>query len=163
CPASCGSTRAAGRAPSRRWPGGRGAPQATRPPPPSLPPWGAGCVSTPPVARAMAPAPARGPPGAAFGWAPAPADRRAAPRGAGAVLAGDLARISFPEIVTLVVQSRASGVLRVATASGTRRVWFSEGEVRGAASERVGERISEILVRVGSVKRDDMESLCAEA
>jgi hypothetical protein len=80
-----------------------------------------------------------------------------------AVLAGDLARISFPEIVTLVVQSRASGVLRVATASGTRRVWFAEGEVRGAASERVGERISEILVRMGSVKRDDMEALCDEA
>lgn len=80
-----------------------------------------------------------------------------------AVLAGDLARISFPEIVSLVVQSRASGVLRVATDSATRRVLFAEGEVRGAASERVGERLSEILVRMGSVKRDDMEALCEEA
>jgi len=80
-----------------------------------------------------------------------------------AVLAGDLARICFPEIVNLIVQSRASGVLRVGTASGTRRVLFSEGEVRGAASERVGERLSEILVRMGSVKRDDMEALCDEA
>jgi hypothetical protein len=80
-----------------------------------------------------------------------------------AVLAGDLARISFPEIVTLVVQSRSSGVLRVVTDSGARRVLFAEGEVRGAVSERVGERLSEILVRMGSVKRDDMEALSDEA
>jgi hypothetical protein len=80
-----------------------------------------------------------------------------------AVLAGDLARIAFPEIVTLIVQARAGGVLRVATASGTRRVLFAEGEVRGAASERVGERLSEILVRMGSVKREQMEALCEEA
>ena len=54
-------------------------------------------------------------------------------------------------------------MLRVATDSGTRRVLFAEGEVRGAVSERVGERLSEILVRMGSVKRDEMEALCEEA
>jgi uncharacterized protein DUF4388 len=79
------------------------------------------------------------------------------------VLAGDLARIAFPEIVTLIVQARASGVLRVATDSGTRRVLFAEGEVRGAESERVGERLSEILVRMGTVKREQMEALAEEA
>lgn len=79
------------------------------------------------------------------------------------VLAGDLARISFPEVVTLIVQARASGVLRVVTASATRRVLFAEGEVRGATSERVGERLSEILVRMGCVKREDMEALSEEA
>jgi hypothetical protein len=79
------------------------------------------------------------------------------------VLAGDLARVSFPEIVNLIVQARASGVLRVATDSGARRVMFSEGEVRGAASDRVGERLAEILVRMGCVKREEIDALCEEA
>jgi len=79
------------------------------------------------------------------------------------VLAGDLGGVNFPEIVTLIVQARASGVLRVVTDSATRRVLFAEGEVRGATSERVGERLSEILVRMGCVKREDMEALSEEA
>lgn len=79
------------------------------------------------------------------------------------VLAGDLGRVCFPEIVTLIVHARASGVLRVATDSATRRVLFAEGEVRGATSERVGERLSEILVRMGCVKREEMEALSEEA
>jgi hypothetical protein len=62
----------------------------------------------------------------------------------------------------LIVHTRASGVLRVISASATRLVLFSEGEVRGAGSERVGERLSEIIVRMGLVKRESMDAISAE-
>jgi hypothetical protein len=75
------------------------------------------------------------------------------------VLAGDLARIAFPELVSLIVQGRISGVLRMYGSSATRTVVFSAGEVRGAYSDRVTERLGEIAVRMGMLKREDMEEL----
>jgi hypothetical protein len=76
-----------------------------------------------------------------------------------ALLAGDLERVAFPEIVNLVVQSRISGVLRVIGTSVTRRVIFEDGEVRGASSQRPGERLSEVIVRMGLVKPAQMEAV----
>jgi hypothetical protein len=75
------------------------------------------------------------------------------------VLAGDLARLAFPELVSLIVHGRQSGVLRVYGSSATRTVVFSQGEVRGAYSDRVSERLGEIAVRMGMMKREDMEGL----
>ncbi len=75
------------------------------------------------------------------------------------VLAGDLSRLAFPELVSLIVQGRISGVLRVFGSSATRTVVFSAGEVRGAYSDRVSERLGEIAVRMGMIKREDMEGL----
>ena len=75
------------------------------------------------------------------------------------MLAGDLARISFPELVNLIAQGRISGVLRVYSPSATRCVVFQAGEVRGASSQRVGERLSEILMRLGLLKREAAEAL----
>jgi hypothetical protein len=76
-----------------------------------------------------------------------------------ALLAGDLARVAFPEIVSQIVHSRISGVLQVVGASVTRRVMFEDGEVRGASSERVGERLSEVIVRMGLVEAGPMQEL----
>jgi hypothetical protein len=75
------------------------------------------------------------------------------------VLAGDLARLPFPELVSLIVHGRQSGVLRMHGSSATRTVVFSQGEVRGAYSDRVSERLGEIAVRMGMMKREDMEGL----
>ena len=75
------------------------------------------------------------------------------------VLAGDLARLPFPELVSLIVHGRQSGVLRVYGSSATRTVVFAQGEVRGAYSDRVSERLGEIAVRMGIMKREDMEGL----
>ena len=77
------------------------------------------------------------------------------------VLAGDLAQIAFPELVSLIVHGRISGVLRVYGSTATRTVVFSAGEVRGAYSDRVSERLGEIAVRMGMIKREDMEELAA--
>ncbi len=75
------------------------------------------------------------------------------------LLAGDLARVKFPELVSLIVHVRQSGVLRVYGSSATRTVVFSAGEVRGAYSDRASERLGEIAVRMGMLKREDMEGL----
>jgi len=78
------------------------------------------------------------------------------------VLAGDLSRVSFPSLVQLIAHARISGVLRVHSPSATRSVVFEHGEVRGAASQRVGERLGEILVRLGLLKRESVDDLDRE-
>jgi hypothetical protein len=87
------------------------------------------------------------------------ASDRELPASHAVVLAGDLARIAFPELVSLIVQGRISGVLRVYGTSATRTVVFSAGEVRGAYSDRVTERLGEIAVRMGMLKREDLDEL----
>ncbi|MGH7336938.1 MAG: DUF4388 domain-containing protein, partial [Myxococcota bacterium] len=84
---------------------------------------------------------------------------RELPENHAVIVAGDLARIAFPELVSLIVHGRQSGVLRVYGSSATRTVVFSAGEVRGAYSDRVSERLGEIAVRMGMIKREDMEQL----
>lgn len=75
------------------------------------------------------------------------------------ILAGDLARVSFPDLITLIAHNDTTGVLRVISASATRTVIFSEGEVRGASSDRVGERLGEIAVRMSLIKEADLDGL----
>jgi hypothetical protein len=73
------------------------------------------------------------------------------------ILAGDLARIAFSEIVSLVAHARISGVLRVMGTSVTRTVAFADGEVRGATSARAGERLGDVMVRLGQLTRAQLE------
>ena len=78
------------------------------------------------------------------------------------ILAGDLARIAFPEIVSLVAHARITGVLRVLGASVTRTIAFADGEVRGAASARAGERLGDVMVRLGQLQRAQLDQLLEE-
>jgi len=79
------------------------------------------------------------------------------------VLAGDLSAFDFSDLLSLIVHVRMSGMLRVWTPSGERSLTFEEGELRGVASTRVGERLSEVLVRIGLLKPEQMEALVASA
>jgi hypothetical protein len=88
---------------------------------------------------------------------------REAPESGALIFAGDLTRIAFTEVVSLIAHGRTSGVLRVYGPSAVRSVVFDEGEVRGALSQRIGEGLSEIAVRLGLIKRDEMSRLVAEA
>ncbi len=90
-------------------------------------------------------------------------DYTQAPFASKAMLIGDLAQVAFPDVVSLIAQARLTGVLAVVTSSAMRAVVFDEGEVRGAASERVGERLIEVIVRMGLAKSDDMEAVRGEA
>jgi hypothetical protein len=87
------------------------------------------------------------------------ADDRELPNRHAVVLAGDLSRVAFPEIVSLIVHGRLSGVLRIYGNAVTRTIVFSAGEVRGASSDRASERLGEIAVRMGMVKPEELDEL----
>ncbi len=90
-------------------------------------------------------------------------DESELPEGTAVILAGDLSRIAFSELVSLIAHGRLSGVLRIYGRSAMRMVVFGEGEVHGAASERVNESLGEVAVRMGLLEREDMERLAREA
>jgi hypothetical protein len=75
------------------------------------------------------------------------------------ILAGDLAHISFPELISLIANTRTSGALRVMSPSATRSVIFADGEVRGVTSASVGERLGEVAARMGLLKREELEQV----
>jgi hypothetical protein len=90
-------------------------------------------------------------------------EERFLPEDHAVILVGDLSRIAFPEVVSLVSHARLSGVLRVYGRSATRTVVFGSGEVCGATSERVNERLGEVAVRMGLIKREDMDAVSLDA
>jgi hypothetical protein len=77
------------------------------------------------------------------------------------VLVGDLSLLDLSDILNLIVHARMSGVLGVATESGDRVLTFDDGELRGTSSTRVGERLSEVMVRMSLLKSEVMEELVA--
>jgi hypothetical protein len=81
----------------------------------------------------------------------------------GLVLAGDLSAFDFSDLLSLIVHVRMSGVLRIGTPNGDRSLSFEDGELRGVSSTRVGERLSEVLVRMGLLKPEQMQELVAGA
>jgi len=74
-------------------------------------------------------------------------------------LIGDLSLCDLPDILNLIVHARMSGVLGVVTSSGDRTLIFEDGDLRGTTSTRVGERLSEVMVRMGLLKPEVMEDL----
>ena len=74
-------------------------------------------------------------------------------------LIGDLSVLDFSDLLSLIVHSRMSGVLHVTAPSGERTLTFDEGELRGSSSTRVGERLSEVMVRMGLLKPEAMDEL----
>jgi hypothetical protein len=75
------------------------------------------------------------------------------------VFIGDLSFLDLSDILNLIVNARMSGVLGVVTASGDRTLTFEEGELRGTTSTRVGERLSEVMVRMSLLKPEVMDDL----
>jgi hypothetical protein len=78
------------------------------------------------------------------------------------ILAGDLAHIAFPALISVIAHTRTSGALRVMSASGTRSVIFADGEVRGATSASAGERLGEVAARMGLLKPEELEQVCGD-
>jgi len=77
------------------------------------------------------------------------------------LLCGDLSGTSFADLVSLLVQGRKSGVLRVLARSGDRTLVFARGELRGASSAHPGDRLGEIAVRLGLLQRDALDRILA--
>jgi hypothetical protein len=65
------------------------------------------------------------------------------------VLAGDLAGLPIADLLGFVHNARLSGVLTVAAGGAERAIAFQDGEVRGARSTALGERLGDVAVRLG--------------
>lgn len=79
------------------------------------------------------------------------------------VLAGDCGAFSLADLIAFLGQSRWTGVLRVTAPSGERSLLLKDGDVRSAASDSSGDRIGEVMVRLGYVTRPALEKVLAEA
>jgi hypothetical protein len=79
------------------------------------------------------------------------------------VVAGDCGAFSLADLIAFLGQSRWSGVLRVTAPSGERSLLLKDGDVRSAASDSPGDRIGEVMVRLGYVTRVALEKVLAEA
>jgi hypothetical protein len=79
------------------------------------------------------------------------------------VLAGDCGAFHLADLIAFLGQSRWTGVLRVTAPSGERSLLLKDGDVRSAASDSSGDRIGEVMVRMGYVTRPALEKVLAEA
>lgn len=79
------------------------------------------------------------------------------------VLAGDCGAFALQDLIAFLGQSRWTGVLRVTSTSGERSLLLKDGDVRSAASDSSGDRIGEVMVRLGYVPRAALEKVLAEA
>jgi hypothetical protein len=75
------------------------------------------------------------------------------------ILAGDLSAFPVADFVAFMHQMRLSGLLTVATGGVERSISFKQGEVRGARSESHLEQIGEVVIRLGYVTREQLESI----
>jgi hypothetical protein len=75
------------------------------------------------------------------------------------VLAGDLAAFPIADFLAFIHQARLSGLLTVAIGAVERAISFKAGEVRGARSSAVTERIGEVALRLGYVGREALAEL----
>lgn len=79
------------------------------------------------------------------------------------VLAGDCGAFHLADLIAFLGQSRWTGVLRVTAPSGERSLLLKDGDVRSAASDSSGDRIGEVMVRLGYVTRAALDKVIAEA
>ncbi len=79
------------------------------------------------------------------------------------VLAGDLSAFPIADFVAFIHQSRLSGLLTVSSSGLDRAVAFKDGEVRGAHSAAIGERVGEVALRLGYIIRDQLAAAVSGA
>ena len=79
------------------------------------------------------------------------------------VLVGDCGAFHLADLIAFLGQSRWTGVLRVTAPSGERSLLLKDGDVRSAASDSSGDRIGEVMVRLGYVTRGALDKVLAEA
>jgi hypothetical protein len=79
------------------------------------------------------------------------------------VVAGDCGAFALADLIAFLGQSRWTGVLRVTSPTGERSLLLKDGDVRSAASDSHGDRIGEVMVRMGYVTRPALEKVLAEA
>jgi hypothetical protein len=74
-----------------------------------------------------------------------------------AVLVGDAATFPISDLIAFLSQARWTGAIRVQAPGGERSVMLQGGEVRGATSDDLADRLSEVIVRLGFLGRRQLE------
>lgn len=78
------------------------------------------------------------------------------------VLAGEASGFPLPDLIAFLSQSRWGGTVRLYGPEGERSISLKEGEVRSATSEGAADRLGEVMVRMGYVKRPELEAVLRE-
>jgi hypothetical protein len=80
------------------------------------------------------------------------------------VLSGDIAGMgSTIEIINFINASQLSGNLVFISGDSRKSLYFKKGEVRSASSNRVEDRLGEILFRFGALSRDQLDNAIRQA
>ena len=73
---------------------------------------------------------------------------------------GTLEQSSLTNVLQGFRTGRQTGILHLSFDGANRRVYFKEGEIVFASSDVDTERLGEILVRIGKLKRDELDLAC---
>ncbi len=73
---------------------------------------------------------------------------------------GNLHEVPVPEIVHTFTAAGRSGVLHLSRGTTTKRIYFKDGAIVFASSDDETERLGELLVRAGALKRSELELAC---
>lgn len=71
---------------------------------------------------------------------------------------GNIATIPLPDVLQNLQQSKATGTLTIRRDNIEKCVHFKNGQIIFATSSDVGDRIGEILVKAGFLKREKLEA-----
>lgn len=73
---------------------------------------------------------------------------------------GTLERLQVTEVLDGFRASRCSGVLHLARDGATKRVYFKNGRVVYANSDLGEDRLGELIVKSGKLKREELDLAC---
>ena len=73
---------------------------------------------------------------------------------------GTLKEPALTEVLQSLREARRTGVLHVAQGDATKRVYLEEGAIVFASSDLEMERLGELLIREGKLKRSDLDLAC---
>ena len=76
------------------------------------------------------------------------------------VMEGTLERLQVTEVLDGFRASRCSGVLHLARDGATKRVYFKNGRVVYANSDLGEDRLGELIVKSGKLKREELDLAC---
>jgi len=80
------------------------------------------------------------------------------------VLQGDIAGMgSTIEVINFVTSSKMSGSLVFIQQTSRKCVYLKSGEIRGAASNQLDDRLGEVMYRYGVMSRDELDRFISEA
>lgn len=79
------------------------------------------------------------------------------------ILAGDISAFPIVDFLGFIHTAKLGGRLTVSSCGVERTVVFKDGEVRGAQSDCQGERVGDVAIRLGFVRREQLAQAAAAA